>query len=160
MFMSEMAEEMPAPLPVIYSWHVCPLCRSDLGASNLPAVIASSLGRMAALTNRMRDMPHSPAEDDGSIHATVINPLVRACSLEAEYVLATADEAQQQGDAGRAAGLLTRAINICNYIRSMEPGHFTLRVRAWWARAHAARARLEGDAALPARIDAAVGPVG
>jgi hypothetical protein len=151
---------MPAPLSAIYSWHVCPLCRADLGASNLPAVIASSLGRMAAHTNRTPGMPSAPAEDDGSIHATLINPLVRACSLEAEFVLATADEAQLQADAGRAASLLTRAINICNYIRSTEPGHFTLRVRAWWARAHAARARLEGDAALAARIDAALGPAG
>ena len=124
----------------VLSWGKCPSCKADLTASNFPTTFSQMMGGA---------LQHADCRSSSSLGMEEL--ALRSLSLEAKHVFKQAQDCHVGGDPSSIANF-TRAINICNKIRSFDARNFTLSVKDMWAKSQAMRAKQEGHPTLAMQI--------
>jgi len=109
----------------VLSWGKCPSCKADLTGSNFPTTFSQMMGGA---------LQHADCRSSSSLGMEEL--ALRSLSLEAKHVFKQAQDCHAGGDPSSIANF-TRAINICNKIRSFDARNFILSVKDTWAKSQA-----------------------
>jgi len=127
----------------LFSWGACPLCKVEFGAAALPTTFLIGIG--------YTELGVSITE----VHST--SGIVKCLCAEIDHCVKRARQLRKNlALADQAASFCTRAINICNMLRSMDASHFTLGVADHYFFAQYTRAKIEGNAKVYKAIRASV----